>query len=763
MIRGAAECAGVEPRLGAEWTLRVRSLSRSLGWETAVLGGDFLRHVRLHQPGYLATMLRVLPEALARTPSDRRVELVEALKGLVVHSPEHLESAAVHLPNHMERLAEGDMEGWLAALKLARQSVETGDALLAGESVEGRLSLESAMAGVSFFEVAPYLQHYANAHCGRFIRLEATDGLSGVFDYGGNPHVITLPARLREFGDERDALSFRIVAALAIGAVEFGRYDYEGEGSLDESSITELDDFFAAQKMPWLARSLFEELERYRIRSWITLRYPGLARDLSEWTDALLQVVGGRPKADNAVDQVLEDLRGAWLGRTQVQGLGQELFEEAKVRLSGGVNVEETVVLVKEYLPKLLDKLPEASGEGHQFRVNPSALPPMTEAEQEREERLRGVRGLMREEGLESRLEVIRTAIEARGQQRGDSFAEVMEFLERNPPPDGGLVDPSGSETSAQAQATAGVGQELLPEGGVLYAEWGEDIADYRPNWVRVREFPIEGGDATFFNRVRAEHGAHIDSLRRSFESLRPEHFRKIPREAHGDDLDIEAVIGAQVERRMGGALPDRLYTRRHRRERNVAVALLIDLSSSTNEPARFGGKRIIDVEKEALVIAAEALDALGDRFALYGYSGFSREEVAFFVAKKFSDPLNDRVRAQVGGLSFKMENRDGAAIRHAGQKLLLQPAHSRVLMLLSDGKPLDCGGPKYKEAYAQEDTRMALTELRQQGIRSFCITVDPRGGEYLADVYGEGNYIVVDDVARLPQLLPRFYRRVAT
>ena len=141
-------------------------------------------------------------------------------------------------------------------------------------------------------------------------------------------------------------------------------------------------------------------------------------------------------------------------------------------------------------------------------------------------------------------------------------------------------------------------------------------------------------------------------------------------------------------------------------------------------------------------------MDALGDRFALYGYSGFSREEVAFFVAKEFSDPLDDRVRAQVGGLSFKMENRDGAAIRHAGKKLLLQPAQSRVLMLLSDGKPLDCGGPKYKEAYAQEDTRMALTELRQQGIRSFCITVDPRGGEYLADVYGEGNYIVVDDVA---------------
>ena len=162
-------------------------------------------------------------------------------------------------------------------------------------------------------------------------------------------------------------------------------------------------------------------------------------------------------------------------------------------------------------------------------------------------------------------------------------------------------------------------------------------------------------------------------------------------------------------------------------------------------------------------MVTAEALDALGDDFAIFGFSGFSREEVAFYTAKEFGEKYDARIRARIGGLAFKMENRDGAAIRHAGAKLLGHPAATKVLFLLSDGKPLDCGCSSYKDLYAQEDTRVALQELRTKGIRAFCITVDPKGGDYLSTLYGEGNYTVVDDVERLPRQLPQFYRRFTT
>ena len=707
-----------------------------------------------------------MAQALAKTEEARRQELIATLEIVLTDFPDHLGSALRHLPGQMDRLGEGRVGDWVAALNLKGSSVEGGEALLAAESVLGRDTLEAALPGVGFGEVGAYLQHYADAHCGRHVLIESTGKEGGLFSYGGNAMTISLPGRLSLFGDERDALSYRVMAALAIGAIEFGRYDLEWGGSTPSGAAgqDDLDRLFQAQKMPWLAQSLFEELERFRVRAWIRSRYLGLARDIEEWSVALLGL-NGRPEEEaSLIDEVLHGLQWAWLGEVPSHPLVEQIVEEADACLVAGADVEVTAQLMERFLPDLLDLLPENPRTPSAMVVDQSYQPPMSPQHQEREKSLRNLRTSMREEGLSARLEVIRAAIEDRGAATQDeSFAEVLDFLERNPPPDGGLIDSPQESFSPDRGHSFDIGQELSPEGGALYSEWGEDIGDYRPNWVRVREFPIEGGDASFSARVRAEHGPHIDSLRRSFEALRPENYRRVRGETDGDELDLERVVAAQIDRRLGAAVPERLYSRSQRRERSVAVALLMDLSSSTNEPARFGGKRIIDVEKESLVVAAEALDALGDRFAVYGYSGFSREEVAFFIAKTFSEPFNDRVRAQVGGLSFKMENRDGAAIRHAGQKLLGQPARSRVLMLLSDGKPLDCGGPKYNDSYAQEDTRMALNELRQQGVRAFCITVDPRGGEYLADVYGKGNYIVVDDVARLPHLLPKFYQRVAT
>ena len=229
-----------------------------------------------------------------------------------------------------------------------------------------------------------------------------------------------------------------------------------------------------------------------------------------------------------------------------------------------------------------------------------------------------------------------------------------------------------------------------------------------------------------------------------------------------GDELDIDRLIEATVDRRMGVEPTDRLYTQRHRQERDVAVAFLLDLSSSTNESADGSPRRIIDVEKEALIVAAEALNALGDRFAIWGFSGYGRDNVSFFVAKEFEDPWDDRARERIGRMTFKMENRDGAAIRHATRKLVDAPARVRLLFLLSDGRPLDCGCDHYFDRYAQEDTRVALREARKAGVHPFCITVDPTGPQYLARMYGEVAYTVIDRVEALPSRLLAVYRKLA-
>ena len=89
--------------------------------------------------------------------------------------------------------------------------------------------------------------------------------------------------------------------------------------------------------------------------------------------------------------------------------------------------------------------------------------------------------------------------------------------------------------------------------------------------------------------------------------------------------------------------------------------------------------------------------------------------------------------------------------------------ARSRLLILLSDGKPLDCGCDLYQASYAQADTRTALREARAQRIHPFCITVDPQGEDYLEEMYGAVRYAVIDSVAALPARLPAIYRRLTT
>ena len=188
-----------------------------------------------------------------------------------------------------------------------------------------------------------------------------------------------------------------------------------------------------------------------------------------------------------------------------------------------------------------------------------------------------------------------------------------------------------------------------------------------------------------------------------------------------------------------------------------------MDLSASTRESVSGFEKSIIEVEKQALVLMSEALEVLGDRYGIFGFSGRGREMVSFDVFKDFNEPLGEIVRGRIGAMTYRMENRDGAAIRHATQRLLEVDARTRLLVLLSDGKPLDCGCDLYQSTYAQSDTKMALREARNSKVHPFCITVDPAGEDYLPHMYGDVRYVVIDTVEELPERLPALYRKLTS
>jgi nitric oxide reductase NorD protein len=180
----------------------------------------------------------------------------------------------------------------------------------------------------------------------------------------------------------------------------------------------------------------------------------------------------------------------------------------------------------------------------------------------------------------------------------------------------------------------------------------------------------------------------------------------------------------------------------------------MVDMSGSTKG-------WVNDAERESMILLADAVETLGDAFAIYGFSGRTNKRCEIYRVKTFDEPCSPAVRRRISGMAPKAYTRMGVAIRHLGQMLAAVPARTKLLITLSDGKPEDYGS--YRGRYGIEDTRHALLEVKRAGIHPFCITIDREAQSYLPHMYGSSNYTVVDDVRKLPYKVADIYRRLTT
>ncbi len=582
---------------------------------------------------------------------------------------------------------------------------------------------------------------------------------------------------------------------------------------------------FAARFVePDLARRVFLFAEDLRVDACIRREYPGLARDMEDMAELDRSA---RPDIDTlqGVDQALELLaRWLWYGEPLPEGEVFSRYRQASwllqalrhpsarvqdsasaavtlYRLFGGQGepgdppLPDTPPSPLTALAILRGQRPEDDGEGEP-PGDEGSLEPASEGrgsvfggetgpgdqDGPREPAAPGGRiyhadvvpdaSAVREQELAERAARIQRALDARGVPA--PLREILAALRLDPELTDAALERSITEAFREGLRRGGdqPSQSLLRPNGegdeagvqiVRYPEWDELIGDYRPRWCSVWERRASGRATGFVDSVLDEHAAKVAQLRREFQMLRPTGLGRERRARQGDALDMDALVGELVETRLGRPGEGRVYLRRVRRERDVAVAFLVDLSASTRELVAEGGKSVIEVEKESLVLMSEALEALGDRYGIFGFSGRGRQMVTFDVFKDFDERWGDEVKGRIGAMNYRMENRDGAAIRHATRRLAAVDARVRLLVLLSDGKPLDCGCDLYQAAYAQADTRMALREAREHRVHPFCITVDPHGEEYLRQMYGDVRYAMIDSVEQLPARLPAIYRRLTT
>lgn len=309
-------------------------------------------------------------------------------------------------------------------------------------------------------------------------------------------------------------------------------------------------------------------------------------------------------------------------------------------------------------------------------------------------------------------------------------------------------------DASVSASRAAAAAQPV--EGGVPYPEWNHETGRHQPRAAWVRTLPPHPGDEAWASAVLAAQGSLVRRLRERFERMRAQRTRLMA-QRRGDELDLAACVRAMVDLRTGHSPDDRLYTDVRPARRGLSITLLVDVSGSTDEFV--GRARIIDVEKAALLLTSEALDALGDVYSILTFSSVGAEDVRVRTVKDFGERNGRAVRERIGALRPEGFTRMGAAIRHATSLLGRTHAGHRLLLILSDGKPND--RDHYQGAFAIEDSRQAVAEARASGVHPFCLTVDRKGSAYLTRIFGPAGHVVLRHPDQLPMALVGVVRQI--
>jgi nitric oxide reductase NorD protein len=291
----------------------------------------------------------------------------------------------------------------------------------------------------------------------------------------------------------------------------------------------------------------------------------------------------------------------------------------------------------------------------------------------------------------------------------------------------------------------------------ICYPEWDFRIEAYRHPGATVRLLDSPTGSQQWVDDTLEEHRTLLGIIRQRFAALRPRRVLR-RRQADGDDIDLEACVEGFANLRAGWPMAQDLYCSQQRTRRDMAILILIDVSGSTDGWIS-NSRRVIDVEREALLLVCVALSAMGEPFAVQAFSGTGPSGVSLWDIKRFDEPYCPAVALRIAALEPDQYTRTGAAFRHAATTMMREAAAHRLLLLLSDGKPNDCD--VYEGRYGIEDTRQAVTEAKLQGISPFCLAVDRQGATYLPAVFGAHHYALLSTPAALPAVLLEWMQRL--
>ena len=780
------------PLEGLRWLLAAPDLPAAAEYLT-LLRTVFDRKLSYNRCQYLGNLL---PRALRRMPVRRRRGQLCQLKRIAAVDLRLLEPFLEGLERGVNLLADQALERFVdQALERASRHFEQAQRFIALRSDSGRERCRSLQTAVPLTRALAGLNRYLQARTGRPTCLKPLATLPGIRDeaLAGGPLAacdgdsVYLPEEIDRFGNrEANARLFRILAKFETGLIEYGTFRFDLERARDlglaaKAPVPEANDpaagagdlarFVAGFDHQGLALDLLTLFEHARLQVRLQIDYPGLVRQGRPVFQAEFRKrqenVQWASFLDAAYARLALDLPLTAMRLDPPDGLA--LVAEMQTAFLAAdparMPVEASAGLVSTFYPQVAEAL-AAGRRPYRPLTAPFRLSIPIDAHARNfapvASRAAAIARRLATRGFKLYPADLRILLQRNAGRLDDKDIHALvrrarRIASANGAPADSLppLDPADWQLPAAGGTDAAFEDSDDVENVVWLREWNHLIGDYLHDHVRVRDRRLPSAANGFYAGVLERHKGLVRRLKYAFELLRPEGLQLLRQWIEGDDFDYRALLDYALDRRAGIMPSDRLYIKRIKQRRDVAVLLLVDLSRSTSNIVEGSDASVLDVEKEAIVLFSQALEVVGDRYAIAGFSGTGRLGVDYFRIKDFDAALEDTVRGGIGQLRPQRSTRMGAAVRRATRDLTVQEARVRLLIVIGDGFPNDL---EYKQDYAIADTRQAIGEARAERIYTHAITVNLAASPRLDDLYGHVHHTVISDVRELPDQLLRIY-----
>ena len=636
-------------------------------------------------------------------------------------------------PRSLQLVDEAHWEDWITRLLEVYDEKGVNRAISTMRDVDSFVrSVTHAPSSIQLEKISRILESFVIGLSGRKLEIEPND-----IAYT-DTQTLRLPAMLTKFDKSED--NFALYKAMV---VHQWAQTWFGTWKLNIGS------YLKSYKDPARALELFHKLETMRLDACIERELPGIARTMKGFSTEHNETV-----LSSTWKRAMNTLR-----KTEMTVLDTIFFLEAVYK---DENVPEDKIYQGSLNPQEAWSVRQARIEREKHKLQQRLLDLQrelgnynTKAEEVQEDGKTGfsvqeIPDDSMPEGFKIELQFGEDIIELSDDMQ-QLLESILQDLGRIPDE---YLEAAGPDYSQEDKTSAELMETDLSENSHpawLYDEWDHSRQKYRKDWCQLRELEVRPVHDGFVQKTLNKHRSLLKHLHRTFEALREDN-RRIKRQPYGDDVDLDAVIEAYSDTQIGLEASQNLFIRSRKMDRNIAVMFMIDMSGSTSG-------WINEMEREALILLCESLEILGDRYAIYGFSGSTHERCELYKVKAFEEQYGDEVKARISGIQAQDYTRMGAAIRHLTKLLHQIEARTKLLITLSDGRPDDKDG--YRGPYGIEDTRRALIEAKFLGVHPFCITIDEEAMDYLKHMYGPVNFAVVDHVDKLPYKVSDIYRRI--